>query len=70
MERPICWVYSENDEFYASKVDKESVMERFARLCPAIKKTEIVPDGDHSITRHDSQEYFVDVVLKFIKSLE
>ncbi|KAG1472211.1 hypothetical protein G6F56_001679 [Rhizopus delemar] len=66
---PICWVYSENDEFYASKLPKQQVIERFQSLIPAIQTAVIVPEGDHSITKKASQDYFVSVVKDFIQKL-
>ena len=67
IHRPICWVYSENDEFYASEKDKRQVMERFKSLCPAIVETHIVPQGDHNITRTDSQQAFCQIIHDFLK---
>jgi pimeloyl-ACP methyl ester carboxylesterase len=67
--RPICWIYSDQDEFFASNQDKSQLMERFKRICPAIKVTANVPHGDHSITRQDSQEYFCKVVDEFLKTI-
>lgn len=69
VNKPICWVYSDQDEYYASTQDKYEVMKRFESICPAIKITANVPHGDHSITREDSQEYFCSVVEEFLKSL-
>lgn len=69
VRRPICWVYSDNDEYYASSQDKIQVMERFKNICPAIKVTANVPHGDHSIVRQDSQEYFVKVVKNFLTNI-
>ncbi|KAI8992368.1 hypothetical protein BDB01DRAFT_738314 [Pilobolus umbonatus] len=69
VNRPICWIYSEKDEYYESKEDMSAVMERYQRLCPAIKVTECVPDADHSINNNQAQEYFISVVTNFIKSL-
>lgn len=67
VERPICWVYSDQDEFYASTQEKVQVMKRFQDICPAIKLTASVPYGDHNITRKDSQEYFCKVVEEFLQ---
>ncbi|KAI7872611.1 uncharacterized protein EV154DRAFT_431299 [Mucor mucedo] len=69
VNKPICWVYSDQDEYYASAQDKHEVMNRFKSICPAIKVTAIVPHGDHSITREDSQEYFCNIVEDFLKTL-
>ncbi|KAI8079083.1 uncharacterized protein B0P05DRAFT_542262 [Gilbertella persicaria] len=66
LHQPICWVYSEKDEFYASDKDKTLVMHRFQSLCPAIIETHIIPEGDHNITRKDSQEAFCLVVKGFL----
>ncbi|KAI7902533.1 uncharacterized protein BX663DRAFT_511384 [Cokeromyces recurvatus] len=67
VNRPICWIYSENDEFYVNKVEKQSdVMQRFQNICSAIKETHIIPNGDHSITRKDSQIAFCKVIDDFL----
>ncbi|KAI8877953.1 DUF1749-domain-containing protein [Backusella circina FSU 941] len=69
---PICWVYSEQDEYYVEHPDddKQKVMERFQKFCPAIKMTDIVPFGDHCLSREDSQEHFFETVEKFLGQLE
>ncbi|KAI9255349.1 hypothetical protein EDC94DRAFT_661970 [Helicostylum pulchrum] len=69
VNRPICWIYSDQDEYYSSKQDKTTVMNRFKSLCPAIKITAIVPFGDHCIERQDSQEYFCSIVDDFLKTI-
>jgi hypothetical protein len=66
VNKPMCWIYSDEDEYYASNQDKVQVMERFQKICPAIKVTANVPHGDHCIVRQDSQEYFVKVVHDFL----
>ncbi|KAI9485468.1 MAG: hypothetical protein EXX96DRAFT_494609 [Benjaminiella poitrasii] len=70
VNRPLCWIYSENDEFYAAKdINHLNVMNRYQNLCPAIKETHIVPKGDHSITREDSQQAFCDIVDNFLNKI-
>lgn len=69
INKPICWVYSDQDEYYASTQDKYEVMERFKSICSAIKVTANVPHGDHSIVRQDSQEYFCNIVEDFLKTI-
>ncbi|KAI9363220.1 hypothetical protein BD770DRAFT_315333 [Pilaira anomala] len=68
VNRPICWVYSDQDEFYASEQDKVEVMNRFKSICPAIKVAANVPFGDHCIDRQDAQEHFCKVVEDFLKN--
>jgi hypothetical protein len=67
VERPICWVYSEKDEFYASKQSQQEVMKRFQKICPAIKECHSVPAGDHCVTKRISQEAFCNIVEGFIE---
>lgn len=69
VNRPICWVYSDQDEYYSSKQDKSTVMNRFKSLCLAIKITVTVPFGNHCIERQDSQEYFCSIVDDFLKTI-
>ncbi|CAO3660064.1 hypothetical protein G6F70_007128 [Rhizopus microsporus] len=68
--RPICWVYSEKDEFYASSLNQNDVMKRFQKLCPAIKMTASIPNGSHAIIDPAAQIEFCKVVKDFIISLE
>jgi hypothetical protein len=69
VERPLCWVYSEKDEFYASNQSQLEVMKRFQSICPAIKECHIVPEGDHNITKPISQKAFCNIVKGFIENL-
>ncbi|KAI9282303.1 hypothetical protein BY458DRAFT_552523 [Sporodiniella umbellata] len=69
VSRPMCWVYSEKDEFYASSVPQKEAMARYKSLVPAIKKAVIVPEGDHIISKKVSQDYFISVVKDFLQEL-
>jgi hypothetical protein len=70
--RPMCWAYCNQDENYVEHpdYDKQQVMERFQKFCPAIKMTDIIPFGDHCLTREDSQAYFFNTVEKFLELVE
>ncbi|KAI8969924.1 hypothetical protein BDF20DRAFT_888456 [Mycotypha africana] len=72
VKRPICWVYSENDEYYVptSEASQSDVMKRYQDVCPAIKETHIIAKGDHSITLKESQTQFCQVVETFLKRLD
>jgi hypothetical protein len=70
--RPMCWVYSDQDEYYVEhpEYNKQQVMERFQKFCPAIKMIDTVPFGDHCLSRQDSQDYFFNIVEKFLELIE
>lgn len=41
-------------------------MKRFQSLCRAIVEAHIVPEGDHNITRSDSQQAFCQIIHDFV----
>jgi hypothetical protein len=71
--RPICWVYSDQDECYVpteGAEDKQKVMERFQSFCPAIKMIDNVPFGNHCMSDERSFLHFFNTVEKFLKLVE
>ncbi|KAI8148389.1 hypothetical protein BJV82DRAFT_709215 [Fennellomyces sp. T-0311] len=69
IKRPMAMIESENDEYYASKMDKMEFLSRLQSFCPAIKKIGKIKNDKHKVETIEGQQYLAAFALEFVQEL-
>ncbi|KAI8391390.1 uncharacterized protein BYT42DRAFT_556714 [Radiomyces spectabilis] len=69
VERPMMLVHGSADECFPDNVSMLDLLERFKSFSPAIKRIEVIPDGDHCYTDKDAQQQLISVVMSFLDTI-
>ncbi|KAL7626396.1 hypothetical protein AAE478_003168 [Parahypoxylon ruwenzoriense] len=73
VDKPILILYSGNDEFVPSSVDKDALVKHWRTLCRPGIASELsgtIPGAGHRVEEPEAEEWLVNTVVKFLQSIK